>query len=349
MTQVRVGELRPSQLLYTFGVGSVVDLPSISVMVMGLDDWAGRLPGHGRGAAPGGGPPAARPPGGGPGLPPRPADTAGRPVRANPWSACRSPRSPAGCSAPAAAASPPLQPIVLRPTPSARPQRTSTRTARAGAAPGGKPPPVPARFVVACEHGHLDDFPWMEFVHRGGPGCQELAARRDGGLRRGRRGAGECVACNSAGGWRTPSARGRPATLPGPTPAPAWYERGVHPPDCGRCCSVRPTYGFGGSRSGFASPTSVRRRSAGRRCLTHTQARRGSESVIDFAGPGELAAGDLDDPACGRLDRNHSQGTTEALGQTSGRRVATVLSGDPKRTGHDFRLREVDAHANLAT
>src|SRR5579859_6405908 len=35
----RVGELRPSQVLFTYGVGSIVDLPYISAMVMGLDDW----------------------------------------------------------------------------------------------------------------------------------------------------------------------------------------------------------------------------------------------------------------------------------------------------------------------
>lgn len=35
----RVGELRPSQILTTFGVGSIVDLPHLSVMVMGLEDW----------------------------------------------------------------------------------------------------------------------------------------------------------------------------------------------------------------------------------------------------------------------------------------------------------------------
>src|SRR5271154_2277409 len=35
----KVGDLRPSQLLYTFGVGSIVELPNLSVMVMGLDDW----------------------------------------------------------------------------------------------------------------------------------------------------------------------------------------------------------------------------------------------------------------------------------------------------------------------
>ena len=36
----------------------------------------------------------------------------------------------------------------------------------------GKPPTaVPARFLVACEGGHLDDFPWVEFVHRGKTDC----------------------------------------------------------------------------------------------------------------------------------------------------------------------------------
>src|SRR5436309_15891159 len=34
-----VGEVRPSQLMYTYGVGSIVDLPNLSVIVMGLDDW----------------------------------------------------------------------------------------------------------------------------------------------------------------------------------------------------------------------------------------------------------------------------------------------------------------------
>ncbi|MBL8151392.1 MAG: hypothetical protein JNN15_15825, partial [Blastocatellia bacterium] len=37
--KIKVGELRPSQLLLTFGVGAVVDLPHFSVMVMGLNYW----------------------------------------------------------------------------------------------------------------------------------------------------------------------------------------------------------------------------------------------------------------------------------------------------------------------
>jgi hypothetical protein len=38
--------------------------------------------------------------------------------------------------------------------------------------PGKPPTVVPARFLVACEHGHLDDFPWVEFVHRGKSECR---------------------------------------------------------------------------------------------------------------------------------------------------------------------------------
>ena len=36
----KVGELRPSQALTTFGIGSIIDLPNLSVMVMGLEDWS---------------------------------------------------------------------------------------------------------------------------------------------------------------------------------------------------------------------------------------------------------------------------------------------------------------------
>jgi hypothetical protein len=39
------------------------------------------------------------------------------------------------------------------------------------------PPAVPARFVLACPAGHIDEFPWVSFVHRGA-GCPEGAAGR---------------------------------------------------------------------------------------------------------------------------------------------------------------------------
>lgn len=38
--------------------------------------------------------------------------------------------------------------------------------------PGKSPTVIPARFIVACPNGHLDDFPWREFVHRGSTTCK---------------------------------------------------------------------------------------------------------------------------------------------------------------------------------
>ena len=35
----RVGQLRPSQLIHSFGIGGLIDLPHLTVMVSGLHDW----------------------------------------------------------------------------------------------------------------------------------------------------------------------------------------------------------------------------------------------------------------------------------------------------------------------
>ena len=35
----RVGDLRPNQFLFNYGVGSLVDLPKFAVLVKGLQDW----------------------------------------------------------------------------------------------------------------------------------------------------------------------------------------------------------------------------------------------------------------------------------------------------------------------
>jgi len=37
--RTNVGEVRPNQLILTYGVGSVIELPYLSAMVMGLEDW----------------------------------------------------------------------------------------------------------------------------------------------------------------------------------------------------------------------------------------------------------------------------------------------------------------------
>ena len=46
-----VGELRPSQLLHTYGVGATVELPEMTTLVLGLDDWPQRARRAGLGAA----------------------------------------------------------------------------------------------------------------------------------------------------------------------------------------------------------------------------------------------------------------------------------------------------------
>lgn len=175
-SRYRVGELRASQLLLTFGVGSVVDLPSLSVMVMGLNEWD----------------PAYCIEINEPRLlatvqkqigaqvqrlysPPVPPETAiqggpfdeswiiGVPVASFPrWVVCPSCRllAPLGSGLFALKADP------------YRPDRT--RYVHQNCARGGTRAPTvnPARFLVACQQGHLDDFPWLWFVHQGAGACQ---------------------------------------------------------------------------------------------------------------------------------------------------------------------------------
>ncbi|MGE4029916.1 MAG: DrmB family protein [Thermoleophilia bacterium] len=169
----RVGELRPSALVHTFGVGAVVDLPRLSVMVMGLDEW--RLDGH---AVTIDEPRLVRTLRAEPGLehlqrlvaPPIVAETGppsrsaldasrrvGVPVAVFPrWLVCPVCRR--------------LAPIEggqfdLRTNPF-RPERSEFVHRTCQPARGRRPPTaLPARFVVACEDGHMDDFPWVAYVH----------------------------------------------------------------------------------------------------------------------------------------------------------------------------------------
>jgi hypothetical protein len=173
----KVGEIRPSQLLYTYGVGSVVELPNLSVMVMGLDDWPvdqgvtevsePRLLKAVQFEL---GPQVARlltPPvtSDTAGSPPGPFDdtaSVGVPVAPFPrWQVCPYCRLLA-----------PIQSglFELRLDPYRKDK--SRYVHRICKKPGKPPTAVPARFLVACEHGHLDDFPWVEFVHRGGSDCR---------------------------------------------------------------------------------------------------------------------------------------------------------------------------------
>lgn len=172
---VRVGELRPSQLLWAYGCGSLVDLPQVSVVVMGLNFWdptsclpvgEDRLLGAVRREL---GPqvarllgPPIRPGGDGPYNPFTPEARIGVPVSPFPrWLRCPL------CGRMGEVGSGLFE---LKAEPY-RPDRTRFVHANCDKARGSPPTAVPARFLVACRGGHLDDFPWHYFVHGGPSDC----------------------------------------------------------------------------------------------------------------------------------------------------------------------------------
>ena len=89
--------------------------------------------------------------------------------RRKPASACRSRLSQDGCAAHCAGAW--ARSVAVSSSSKSepyRPDRTRFVHANCDKARGSPPTAVPARFLVACRGGHLDDFPWHYFVH-GGP------------------------------------------------------------------------------------------------------------------------------------------------------------------------------------
>jgi hypothetical protein len=166
----RVGEIRPSQLMFTYGVGAIIDLPKFSVIVTGLEDWPQqpeyvqpvienrllravrfRLPEVNNLLSPPTVPDS--------GMPVDPFDEVahiGVPVATFPrWMVCPFCRllAPLGSGL-----------FTLKESPY-HPERTVYRHETC---PKAKNPEVmPARFLATCENGHLDDFPWEAFVHQG--------------------------------------------------------------------------------------------------------------------------------------------------------------------------------------
>jgi len=172
----KVGQIRPSQMLYAFGIGSIVDLPKISAVVMGIDEWETeearsieepRLleavreelgPQVQRLLTP------PRPPESKPGLhSPFGQTPVGAPVGTFPrWLLCPLCRLLAPLSSD----------LFELKANRFRPDSTSYVHVNCPKA-GGKAslPAVPSRFLVACKRGHLDDFPWISFVHGGPTDC----------------------------------------------------------------------------------------------------------------------------------------------------------------------------------
>lgn len=165
-----VGEIRPSQLMFSFGVGALLDLPQFTALVMGLDDWRPELcpqivePRLLAALQRRVGPQcdALR-------MPPAMEDSQenialpdrGVPVVAFPrWMRCTH------CNVIA-----PVDSGVFKFAPHKyRMDRTGFVHCHClGKQPQSLARAVPVRFVLACASGHLSDVPWVEFVHGGHP------------------------------------------------------------------------------------------------------------------------------------------------------------------------------------
>jgi len=190
----RVGSVRPSAMLYTNGIGGTVDLPHLSVMPHGIDAWEKV---YERRA----GPPEVI-------AEPRLLDVVkshlGQQVtelRKPPWAPAELGQQQAavdlgipsrvfpqwlrctGCNEIARVSDPTFTYIntnPYRPDQARFVHQKCPGWAEPGAkrAPRGKKdqPAVPARYLVACVNGHLDEFPYVEWVHRGKP-CTDVKPR----------------------------------------------------------------------------------------------------------------------------------------------------------------------------
>lgn len=172
----RIGDLQPSQLFYAFGVGAIVELPSLSAIVMGLDDWPvehskevaeERLLGAvqrdlGPQVAELRTPPIPDDGNGGSTSPLDESQSIGVPVAPFPrWVVCPHCRLLTSISSGLLE----LKVDVFR--------KDRTRYVHRNCTKAGRPPTVvPARFLVACPKGHLSDFPWAAYVHGGETDCK---------------------------------------------------------------------------------------------------------------------------------------------------------------------------------
>jgi len=174
----KLGDVRPSQVIFTYGVGALIDLPHLSVLVMGLDDWTvdggvartideerllrtvrAQLGSQVQRLL---APPAAPQTMGQP-DPFSELARIGVPVALFPrWLFCPKCQRLAPLS----------NGLFERRDDPFHPERT--RYLHSNCEKDKQPVAVPARFLVACENGHLDDFPWIEFVHRGPTTCASL-------------------------------------------------------------------------------------------------------------------------------------------------------------------------------
>ena len=219
-----IGQARPSHLVTTGGVGAIIDLPAMSVIVRGLDAWS----------------PERAEVVSEPRLLDQVRRILGPQIRAmrrapwdpaaddDPWTRIGVPVSPfpRWVRCPRCFRLGPLdppgqfelvhrwgrRPDLAKWVHSTCPRQTQTRPANRKAC-------LPARFLVACEHGHLDEFPYVEYVHRGNPCPGPKLTMTDSSSSLGPRVVVKCAECGASrsiqeaagiDGWKAlPLCRGR--------------------------------------------------------------------------------------------------------------------------------------------
>ena len=160
---IRAGKLRPSQAVTQFGPGSLVDLPNLSMLIVGIDHWdtsSAKRVDEPRLASKLSVDFFRKPP-----YYQHQQQSGGVPARIFPeYLVC--PR----CSR--------LAPHSHFHFDEAHQEFTCT--ARHS---GNKfSLAYPARFMVACPRGHLDDFPWSHYAHGDGVDCNRELRLRDSGM-----------------------------------------------------------------------------------------------------------------------------------------------------------------------
>ena len=179
-----VGEVRPSQLLLSYGVGALMDLPHISALIMGLDDWditnsreisEERLLNAVQGAL---GSQVARlymPP-----IPPSSANAPQNPFDSQARIGVPVSPFPRWMLCPACRLLAPMDAgyFELKTNPF---QPDRARYIHQNCNKARQPTVLPSRFMIACEGGHLDDFPHHEFVH-GALACKSTLRLYENGV-----------------------------------------------------------------------------------------------------------------------------------------------------------------------
>jgi hypothetical protein len=238
--RAKVGSARPSSLLYTYGVGSIIDLPQFSIMPAGLDDWEPiwqrrptvqtieeprllkvvqlHLGPRVQQLRPFPWQPKAR-------AQSQEGSDLGIPARVFPqWLRCTGCDYLGPLSRFSYTNTHPFRPDLATFEHASCPGR-GVATGLKASAPKGKArrsPAVPARYLLACANGHLDEFPYSLWVHHGKP-CP-AAPQPDLKLRDSNvgQGAGAVVTCErcqqrrgmseaqgEAGKRKLPACRGR--------------------------------------------------------------------------------------------------------------------------------------------